>query len=38
MSKVAQGYFVMSIVTILIFVATFKATMYFGDLVSQSIF
>ena len=38
MGKAAQGYFIMSIATILIFLASFKATMYLGDLLSRSIF
>jgi len=38
MSKVAQGYFVISIATILIFLASFKATMCLGDVVTRNFF
>ena len=38
MSQAAQGYFVLSVTAILIFLLSFKATMYFGDLISRNIF
>ena len=34
-SKAVQGYFVVSIMTILLFVASFKATMYLGDVLCR---
>ena len=37
-SKLAQGYFVMSIAAVLLLLASFKATMYFGDAVSRMFF
>lgn len=38
MSQAAQGYFVLSVAAILIFVLSFKATMYFGDLIARNVF
>ena len=38
MNNIAQIYFVVSVATILIFLASFKATMYFGDVLASAIF
>jgi len=38
MSKVAQGYFVLAIAAVLLFIGSYQATMKIGDAISRMIF
>ena len=38
MSKLAQAYFVIAVVSIVLFVGSFQATLKLGDIISRAIF